>query len=57
MEYDPLVTSIATKTKPISLGDLYGHLLLHELPIEHHHSVVDLSIASANVAQRNSSAP
>jgi len=57
VEYDPLVTSIATKTDPISLGDLYGHLLSHELRIEHHNSAVDLSIAFANVAQRNNTAP
>jgi len=57
VEYDPLVTSIATKTDPISLGDLYGHLLSHELCIEQHNSVVDQSIASANIAQRNTSVP
>jgi hypothetical protein len=57
VEYDPLITSITTKTDPISLGNLYGHLLLHELRIEQHNSAMDLSIASANVAQRNNFVP
>ncbi|XP_059454951.1 uncharacterized protein LOC132185156 [Corylus avellana] len=55
MEYDPLVTPLTTRNDFVSLGDLYGNLLSHDLCLEQHHTVVDLSISTANVAQRNQS--
>ena len=55
IDYDPLVTSITTRIDPISLEDLYGHLLTHEQRIELHHIVLDLSSSDVNVAQRHSS--
>ena len=55
IDYDPLVTSITTRIDPISLEDLYGHLLTHEQRIELHHIVLDLSSSNVNVAQRHSS--
>jgi hypothetical protein len=51
-EYDSLVTSITTRIDPITLEDLYGHLLTHEQRLEQHNFVVDLSLSSVNVAQR-----
>lgn len=48
MECDPLVTFLTTRPEPTTLDDLYGHLLSHELCLEHHHSVVDLSISSTS---------
>ena len=54
-DYDPLVTSITTRIDPISLEDLYGHLLTHEQRIELHHTIPDLSSSSVNVARRHSS--
>jgi hypothetical protein len=50
MEYDPPVMFPTTRSEPTTLDDLYGHLLSHELLLEHHHSLVDLSV-STNVAQ------
>jgi hypothetical protein len=35
-EYDPLVTSVTTRLDPLSLDELYGHLLAHEMMIKHH---------------------
>jgi hypothetical protein len=52
-EYDSLVTSITTRIDPISIDDLYGHLLSYDLCFEQHQSAVDVSILIANVAQRN----
>jgi hypothetical protein len=48
-----LVTSITTRVDPISLEDLYGHLLTHERRIEHNTTVPDLLASSINIAQRN----
>jgi hypothetical protein len=38
-EYDSLVTSITTRMEPITLEDLYSHLLTYEQCLEHHHSI------------------
>jgi hypothetical protein len=35
-EYDPIVPSVTTHLDPLSLDELYGHLLAHEMRIEHH---------------------
>jgi hypothetical protein len=53
MDYDPLVTSITTRVDPISMEDLYGHLLTHEQRIEIHNFAHVLSSSSVNVAQRH----
>jgi len=50
MEYDSLVTSITTRLDPVSMTDIYGHLLTHEQRIEAHHSTPDLSMSSVNAA-------
>lgn len=54
-DYDSLVTSSTTRVDPISLEDLYGHMLTHEQRIEHNTCVTDLSAFSINIAKRNSS--
>lgn len=33
-EYDPFVTSVTTQVDPLSLDEIYGHLLAHEMRIE-----------------------
>ena len=33
-EYDPFVTSVTTRVDPLSLDELYGHLLAHEQRLE-----------------------
>jgi hypothetical protein len=57
LEYDSLVTSVTTRLDPVSMTDLYGHLLTHEQRIEAHHSSPDLSLSNVNAAQRQSSSP
>jgi len=54
-DYDSLVTTVSTHVDPISLEDLYGHLLTHEQRIELHNTAPDISSSSVNVAQRHSS--
>ena len=34
-DYDSFVTSVTTSVDPFSVEDLYGHLLAHELWLEH----------------------
>jgi hypothetical protein len=54
-EYDSLVTTVTTRIDPITIDDLYGYLLTHEQRLQHFHSVGDVSVLTANVAQRNNS--
>ena len=41
VDYDSLVTSVTVTTRvdPMTLEELYGHLLTHEQPIEQLHSI------------------
>uniref|UniRef100_A0A2N9HGH7 CCHC-type domain-containing protein n=1 Tax=Fagus sylvatica TaxID=28930 RepID=A0A2N9HGH7_FAGSY len=55
-EYDSLVTSVQTRADPLSIEDLYGHLLTHEIRLAHHQPAVDLSLANANFTAPTSSA-
>ena len=48
--YDSFVTSMTTRVDPLSIKEPYGHLLAHELRLEHQQPIVDLSIARANFA-------
>ena len=34
-EYDSFVTSMTTRVDPLIVDELYGHLLAHELRLEH----------------------
>uniref|UniRef100_A0A2N9FYY6 Uncharacterized protein n=1 Tax=Fagus sylvatica TaxID=28930 RepID=A0A2N9FYY6_FAGSY len=54
-DYDSFVTSVNTRVEPLSLEDLYGHLLAHELRMIQNQPSVDLSVAVANYAQKGSS--
>jgi hypothetical protein len=54
-DYDSFVTSVNTRVEPLSLEDLYGHLLVHELRLIQNQPSVDLSVATANYAQKGSS--
>uniref|UniRef100_A0A2N9J507 Retrotransposon Copia-like N-terminal domain-containing protein n=1 Tax=Fagus sylvatica TaxID=28930 RepID=A0A2N9J507_FAGSY len=54
-EYDSLVTSVKTQLHPMSLEDLYGHLLGHELRLAQNQPTVDLSNVSANFTNKGPS--
>ena len=48
--YDPLITSITTRVDPMTLDDVFGHLLNYEVRLEQQTSAVDMAVASANIA-------
>jgi hypothetical protein len=54
-KYDSLVTSVKTQLHPMSLDDLYGHMLSHELRLAQHQPTIDLSNVSANFTNKSSS--
>jgi hypothetical protein len=45
--------SITTRVDPLTIEDLYGHLLAHEIRLEQNQASIDLSTAGANFASRN----
>lgn len=49
-EYDSFVMSITTRVDLVSLEDLYGNMLAHELWLEQHQLSVDSNLADANMA-------
>jgi hypothetical protein len=51
-DYDPFVTSITTRLDPLSLDEIYGHLLAHEMRIEHHLTPVEPVSPAANFSSR-----
>ena len=53
-EYDSFVTSVTTRVDPISIDDLYSHLLAHEARLEHNNTSPDLSVSSVHIASRDS---
>jgi len=54
-DYNSFVTSVTTCVDPLSLEDLYGHLLTHEVHLEQNQPVADLTLAAANFANRGNS--
>uniref|UniRef100_A0A2N9GIG9 Retrotransposon gag domain-containing protein n=1 Tax=Fagus sylvatica TaxID=28930 RepID=A0A2N9GIG9_FAGSY len=54
-DYDALVTAIQQRRGDVTLDELYGDFLSHELRLAQHQPTVDLSLASANFANRSSS--
>uniref|UniRef100_A0A2N9GW48 Retrotransposon Copia-like N-terminal domain-containing protein n=1 Tax=Fagus sylvatica TaxID=28930 RepID=A0A2N9GW48_FAGSY len=52
-DYDSLVTSVKTQVHPMSLEDLYGHMLSHELRLAQHQPTVDLSNGSAHFTNKS----
>ena len=55
LEYDSFVTLVTTRVDPMTLDDLYGHLLAHELRLEQNQPTVDLALASANIVAKKGS--
>jgi len=53
-EYDPFVTSIITRVDPLSIDELYGHLLAHEMRLDQQLPAVDVLSPAANFTTRNS---
>jgi len=53
-DYDLFVTSISTWLDPLSLDEIYGHLLAHEMRIEHHLAPSDIVVPTANFSSRGS---
>jgi hypothetical protein len=51
-DYDSFVTLVNTRVEPLSIEDLYGHLLAHELRLIQNQPSVDLSVAAANYAHK-----
>jgi hypothetical protein len=52
-EYDPFVTSVTTRVDPLSIDELYGHLLAHEMRLDQQTSALDLPPAAANFTNRS----
>jgi hypothetical protein len=52
-DYDALVTAIQQCRGEVTLDELYGDFLSHELRLAQHQPSVDLSLASANFANRS----
>jgi hypothetical protein len=52
VDFDPLVASLTTRLEPVSLEDMYTHLLIFEQQLEWNNSVPDLTNSSVHVAQR-----
>lgn len=51
-DYDSFVTSVTTCVEPMTLDEIYGHLLAHEQRITHQLSSLDVSFAGANFAAK-----
>jgi hypothetical protein len=49
---DSFVTSVTTRVEPLTIEEIYGHLLAHEQRIQHQLSSVDVSLAGANFAAK-----
>jgi len=54
-EYDPFVTSIATRVDSLSVDELYGHLLALEMRLEQQIPSIDVHPPAANITTHNSS--
>jgi hypothetical protein len=53
-EYNAFVTSVTTRLDPVSLEELYGHILAHENKLEQQNLSLDLIHAGANFASKSS---
>ena len=53
-EFDSFVTSVKTRVDPISIDDLYSHLLAHEARLEHNNTSHDLSVSSVHITSKGS---
>ena len=41
-KYNSFVTSVTTRVDPLSINELHGHLLAHELRVKHQQPTIDL---------------
>jgi hypothetical protein len=53
-EYDPFVTSVTTRVDPLSIDELYGHLLAHEMRLDQQLPAIDALPPTANFTTRGS---
>jgi hypothetical protein len=53
-ENDPFMTSITTIVDPLSVDELYGHLLAHEMRLEQQIPSIDVHPPAANITTRMS---
>jgi hypothetical protein len=51
-EYDPFVTSVTTRVDPLSIDELYGLLLAHEMRLEQQVPTLDIQQPMANLSSR-----
>uniref|UniRef100_A0A2N9I0S6 Reverse transcriptase Ty1/copia-type domain-containing protein n=2 Tax=Fagus sylvatica TaxID=28930 RepID=A0A2N9I0S6_FAGSY len=54
-DYNSLITFVKTQVQPMTLEDLYGHMLSHELRLAQNQPTVDLSNVSANFTNKGPS--
>ncbi|XP_059452816.1 uncharacterized protein LOC132183403 [Corylus avellana] len=47
-DYDPFVTSVTTRVDPLTIDEINGHLLAHEMRIEHNMPIAEMQLPSAN---------
>jgi hypothetical protein len=52
-EFDPFVTFVTTRVDPLSLEEIYGHLLAYEMRLEQHLPIAKISQPSANFSSRS----
>ena len=52
-ENDPFVMFVTTHVNPLSIDELYGHLLIHENCLEQHHNVTVEAFLSANIGSKS----
>jgi hypothetical protein len=53
-EYDPFVTSVTTRVDPLSIDELYDHLLAHEMRLDQQLPAVDVLSPATNFTTCNS---
>jgi hypothetical protein len=54
-DYNSLITFVKTQVQPMTLEDLYGHMLSHELRLTQNQPMVDLSNVSVNFTNKGPS--
>jgi hypothetical protein len=52
-EYDHFVTSVTPRVYPLSLEEIYGHLLAYEMWLKQHLFIAEISQPSANFSSRS----
>lgn len=52
-QYDSLVTSMTTCSKPMTLNDLYAHLMTYEVHKEHNNASLQIGSSANNIVKNN----